>query len=139
MARFLIRSLVSTAITLFLVSLLIEVGGGDIAQKILGIFSTPEQRASFRAQVGLDAPVWQRYLDWLIESDWRAESHLAHPPSENDAQSRGRRGRMVGGFGGGARLVVFHAMRNALLEVLSEFEPVLNVGKAAHSRYDVQI
>jgi peptide/nickel transport system permease protein len=76
MARFLARSAVSTVITMFLVSVLLwvllEVGSGDPTVKILGVFATPEQRASYRAQLGLDAPTWQRYVDWLIGNDWRA-------------------------------------------------------------------
>ena len=83
MARFIIRSIISTIVTLLLVSialfLLIEVGSGDIAVKILGVFSTPEQRASYRAQLGLDAPAWQRYIDWLIGNDWRAKRYIGHP------------------------------------------------------------
>ncbi|MCB0116491.1 MAG: ABC transporter permease, partial [Caldilineaceae bacterium] len=83
MARFIIRSLISTVVTMFLVSVLlftlIEVGSGDVTVKILGVFSTPEQRASYRAQLGLDAPSWQRYLDWLIGSDWRAERQVGYP------------------------------------------------------------
>jgi peptide/nickel transport system permease protein len=83
MARFLLRSVISTLITMLLVSLLLflllEVGSGDISVKILGVFATPEQRASYRAQLGLDAPVWQRYLDWLIGSDWRAEQQVSYP------------------------------------------------------------
>ena len=69
MARFIIRSLISTVVTMLLVSillfLLIEVGSGDISVKILGVFATEEQKASYRAQLGLDAPLWQRYVDWL--------------------------------------------------------------------------
>ena len=83
MARFLLRSLISTFVTMFLVSVLLwvllEVATGDVAVKLLGVFSTPEQRASYRAQLGLDAPSWQRYLDWLIGSDWRAESQVGLP------------------------------------------------------------
>jgi peptide/nickel transport system permease protein len=83
MLRFLIRSVVSTIVTILLVSIglfiLIEIGSGDISVKILGVFSTPEQRASYRAQLGLNAPVWQRYLDWLVGNDWRAQSRLTHP------------------------------------------------------------
>ena len=83
MVRFLVRSVVSTIVTILLVSIglfiLIEVGSGDISVKILGVFATPEQRASYRAQLGLDAPVWQRYLDWLIGNDWRAQSNMTHP------------------------------------------------------------
>jgi len=82
MARFLFRSVISTIVTMLLVSIalffLIEVGSGDITVKILGIESTPEQRASYRAQLGLNWPAWQRYLDWLAGSDWRAESRVGH-------------------------------------------------------------
>ena len=82
MARFLVRSIISTIVTMLLVSIalffLIEVGSGDITVKILGIESTPEQRASYRAQLGLNWPAWQRYVDWLAGSDWRAESLVGH-------------------------------------------------------------
>lgn len=96
MARFLVRSVISTIVTMVLVSAalfyLLEVGSGDITIKILGIESTPEQRASYRAQLGLDAPVWQRYLDWLIGSDLRAQRAVGMPlvsvpnPSTGEAQ-----------------------------------------------------
>ena len=83
MARFIINSVVSTIITLLLVSIslffLTEVGGGDIALKILGVFSTPEQRQSFRGQLGLDAPAWLRYVDWLIGNDWRVSDKIGYP------------------------------------------------------------
>jgi peptide/nickel transport system permease protein len=83
MARFLVRSITSTAITMALVSIflffLLEVGSGDVTVKILGVFATPDQRASYRAQLGLDAPAWQRYIDWLAGSDWRAGALLQYP------------------------------------------------------------
>ena len=83
MARFIIRSIISTIVTMLLVSIalfvLVEVGSGDITVKILGVFSTPEQRASYRAQLGLDAPAWQRYIDWLIGNDWRAKNLVGYP------------------------------------------------------------
>jgi peptide/nickel transport system permease protein len=83
MARFIIRSIIATIVTMLLVSIalfiLVEVGSGDITVKILGVFATPEQRASYKAQLGLDAPSWQRYLDWLTGSDWRAERQVGHP------------------------------------------------------------
>ncbi|MEJ2512812.1 MAG: hypothetical protein P8Y72_14605, partial [Anaerolineales bacterium] len=83
MARFIIKSIIATIVTMLLVSIalfiLVEVGSGDISVKILGVFATPEQRASYNAQLGLDAPTWQRYLDWLIGSDWRAEKQVGHP------------------------------------------------------------
>ena len=50
MTRFLVRSIISTVITMLLVSILlfflIQVGSGDISVKILGVFATEEQRAS---------------------------------------------------------------------------------------------
>jgi peptide/nickel transport system permease protein len=83
MARFLIRSFISTIITILLVSItlfiLLEVGTGDIALKILGVFSTEEQRASFRAQLGLNRPAWVRYTEWLFGSDWKVESLVGYP------------------------------------------------------------
>jgi peptide/nickel transport system permease protein len=83
MARFIIRSLISTIITMLLVSILlfvlIEVGSGDITIKILGVFATEEQKASYRAQLGLDAPLWQRYIDWLAGNDWRARAQVGYP------------------------------------------------------------
>ncbi len=83
MVRYLIRSVISTFVTMFLVSallwLLLDIGTGDVTVKILGVFSTPEQRASYRAQLGLDAPSWQRYLDWLVGSDRRAETRIGWP------------------------------------------------------------
>lgn len=83
MARFIIRSIVSTIITMLLVSLalffLLEVGSGDVALKILGVFSTEEQRASFRAQLGLNRSPWVRYAEWLLGNDWKAKSRIGHP------------------------------------------------------------
>jgi peptide/nickel transport system permease protein len=82
MARFLVRSIISTIITVLLVSItlfvLLEVGTGDVALKILGVFSTEEQRASFRAQLGLDRPAWVRYTEWLFGSDWKVESLVGY-------------------------------------------------------------
>lgn len=83
MGRFIYRSIVSTVVTMLLVSILlfamIEIGTGDISVKILGVFSTPEQRASYNAQLGLDAPVYLRYLDWLVGNDWRAKGKVGYP------------------------------------------------------------
>jgi peptide/nickel transport system permease protein len=38
---------------------------GNVAQSILGIGATPAAVAGLNHQLGLDRPVWQRYLDWL--------------------------------------------------------------------------
>jgi peptide/nickel transport system permease protein len=83
MARFIVRSIVSTIITMLLVSIalffLLEVGSGDVALKILGVFSTEAQRASFRTQLGLDRSPFTRYTEWLVGNDWKAESLVGYP------------------------------------------------------------
>lgn len=83
MARFLLRSVVSTLITLVLVSvlvfLLMEVLGRSVSVQVLGVFATPEQYASYDNQLGLDEPAWQRYMDWVIGSDRRAARRVGHP------------------------------------------------------------
>jgi peptide/nickel transport system permease protein len=83
MARFIVRSFVSTIITMLLVSMalffLLEVGSGDVALKILGVFSTEAQRESYRAQLGLDRSPWVRYTEWLLGNDWKARSLVGFP------------------------------------------------------------
>ena len=83
MARFLLRSIVSTIITMLLVSgilfLLMEVMGRSVSVQVLGVFATPEQLASYDNQLGLDQSPWQRYLDWLAGSDWRARDKVGYP------------------------------------------------------------
>lgn len=49
---------------------MLEVGGRDIATRILGIESTEEQRASLRLQLGLDQSAPLRYATWLLGNDW---------------------------------------------------------------------
>ena len=83
MARFILRSVISTIITMLLVSgflfFLLEVGGRDVVVNLLGVFATPEQMTSYKHQLGLDAPAWQRYEDWLIGNDWRARGDVGYP------------------------------------------------------------
>ncbi|MEM8529476.1 MAG: ABC transporter permease [Chloroflexota bacterium] len=83
MARFLLRSIVSTVITMLLVSMilffLLEVSGRDVTVQILGVFATDEQRESLSNQLGLDQPAWLRYVDWLAGSDWRADDLVGYP------------------------------------------------------------
>jgi peptide/nickel transport system permease protein len=96
MARFLIRSVISTVVTMLLVSValftLMEIVGRKVSVQILGVFATPESIASYDNQLGLDEPAWQRYTDWLIGSDWRAERRVGHPlvtaadPRSGDAE-----------------------------------------------------
>ena len=76
MAKFIIRRFFLMLLTMFLVSiavfLITESSPGNVAKNILGAFVTPEQEASFLAQMGLDKPVSTRYLYWLAGSDWQA-------------------------------------------------------------------
>lgn len=82
MARFLGRSAISAVVTMLLVSiflfLLLETRTDSIALRILGVFATEEQLASYKAQLGLDSPPEIRYLDWLIGSEWRAEDQVGY-------------------------------------------------------------
>ena len=71
MARFIGRRLlyllpVLLAVTLltFLIAALLP---GDLAYTMLGDQATPDKVAALRAQMGLDLPLWQRYLHWLWE------------------------------------------------------------------------
>ena len=82
MARFLGRSAISAVVTMLLVSIflfvLLESRTDKVALRILGVFATEEQLASNKAQLGLDSAPEQRYLDWLIGSEWRAENRVDH-------------------------------------------------------------
>lgn len=84
MARFIVRSLISTVVTILLVSMVLfalldAIGSERVINRVLGVFATAEQRASFKSQLGLDQPLWLRYSDWLIGSDWRAQSLVGYP------------------------------------------------------------
>jgi peptide/nickel transport system permease protein len=58
---------------------MVEYGRGDVTVKILGIESTQEQRESYRNQLGLNQPPFQRYATWLLGNDWWLERRLAFP------------------------------------------------------------
>ena len=83
MAKFIVRRLGFMLLTMFIVSIAIfainEIAPGNIARNILGAFATPEQEASFLAQLGLDQPLHIRYITWLVGSDWRAERMVGMP------------------------------------------------------------
>ncbi|MBU2643072.1 ABC transporter permease [bacterium] len=83
MLKFVLRRFFLLLLTMFLVSIavfvIVESSPGNIAKNILGAFITPEQEASFLAQMGLDQPLPSRYVSWLIGSDWRAEAKVGLP------------------------------------------------------------
>jgi len=80
MAKFIVRRFLLLLLTMFLVSvavfLITESSPGNVARNVLGAFVTPEQEASFLAQMGLDRPIYLRYLHWLGGSDWHASQKV---------------------------------------------------------------
>ncbi len=64
-----VKRLAFGLLTIFVISILIAIGvdflPGDLAQAILGQAATPENVAAFRKELGLDLPLWQRYITWL--------------------------------------------------------------------------
>lgn len=83
MAKFIIRRLLLMLLTMFLVSvavfLITEAAPGNVARNVLGIHITPAQEASFLNQVGLDEPLYERYVNWLLGTDWRASRLVGMP------------------------------------------------------------
>ena len=83
MAKFIVRRFFLLLLTMLLVSvavfLITEASPGNVAKNVLGAFITPEQEASFLAQMGLDKPVHIRYIHWLLGSDWLARRHVGLP------------------------------------------------------------
>jgi peptide/nickel transport system permease protein len=67
--RLVVSRVLLSLLTLLLVSIIVfamlEVLPGDVASRILGRDATPESLAALRAQLHLDQPAPQRYLDWL--------------------------------------------------------------------------
>jgi peptide/nickel transport system permease protein len=64
-----VRRVAAGVVTLLVVSALVFAGTellpGDAAGAVLGRNAAPEQLAELRAQMGLDRPAVERYLDWL--------------------------------------------------------------------------
>jgi len=83
MAKFIVRRFFLLLLTMFVVSVavfvIVESSPGNIAKNILGAFITPEQEASFLAQMGFDKPMTTRYMYWLTGSDWHAARKVKMP------------------------------------------------------------
>ena len=83
MLKFILRRFFLLLLTMLLVSvavfLITESAPGNVARNVLGAFVTPEQEASFLAQIGLDKPVYTRYLYWIVGSDWIATKKAGLP------------------------------------------------------------
>lgn len=69
MALYLTRQLINMLVTLvvisFLVFMLNELSPGDVARKILGPYAMQDQVDTLTKQMGLDRPVWVRYVEWI--------------------------------------------------------------------------
>ena len=69
MLNFVVRRLLAILPVLLAVSLLTFLIAallpGDLAYVILGDQATPENVAALRRDMGLDQPLWWRYLSWL--------------------------------------------------------------------------
>ena len=69
MTFFLLRRLAQFVATLLAISIIVfavmNVLPGDPALTILGIDASEEARLALTRELGLDAPAWQRYLDWI--------------------------------------------------------------------------
>lgn len=59
------RSLLVVLLVTIAVVALLSLAPGSVAAVILGENATPEAVAALNAKLGLDQPLWQRYLDWL--------------------------------------------------------------------------
>ena len=69
MLAYILRKLISLIASLAFASLaifaVVEVIPGDPAAYMLGINAQEDTVAALRAQLGLDVPLWQRYLNWI--------------------------------------------------------------------------
>ncbi|WP_119304506.1 ABC transporter permease [Dongia deserti] len=69
MLAFFLKRLASLVFTMLVVSALVfaafEFTPGQMATKILGPFSTQDQRDRLMEELGLHRPVWERYFEWL--------------------------------------------------------------------------
>ena len=83
---FILRKLGGAAATMlavsFLVFLALEVNVGDVAVKVLGQFSTPDQRAAWLLEHGYRDPFVLRYGRWLwafVSGDWGTSTYYHAP------------------------------------------------------------
>ena len=69
----------------FLIFLALEVNIEEVAVKVLGQYSTAEQRAAWLTQNGYDDPFLIRYLRWLmnfVTGDWGQSTYFRAPVME---------------------------------------------------------
>jgi len=95
MSRYIIRRMGFMLLTMFMVSVAVfvisEVAPGDVARHILGQFATPEQVELLRRQMGLEEPLYVRYVDWLVGNDWRLSRLVGKPLRQAEVGGRGEK------------------------------------------------
>ena len=89
MLHYILRKLTSLFVSLAFASLaifaVVEVIPGDPAAYMLGINAQEDTVAALRAQLGLDVPLWQRYLNWvggLVTGDFGTSYTYRTPVAE---------------------------------------------------------
>jgi peptide/nickel transport system permease protein len=89
LAQLLFRRILLGLVTLWAVLTLIFLAfaflPGDLAEAILGQEATPQTIAAFRRELGLDLPLWQRYLEWmgnLLQGDLGKSLESGRPVTE---------------------------------------------------------
>lgn len=89
MTKTLVKRVLLLLATLLLVTILAFVAfsiiPGDPTSSMLGVEATPEQIAALRDRLGLDLPIWQRYLHWLgglLTGDLGESYNYAMPVSQ---------------------------------------------------------
>lgn len=69
--KYLVKKLITLIITLFMVSvaafIAFQVIPGDVVTSILGTEATPEREEQLRAELGLDKPPVERYVNWMTD------------------------------------------------------------------------
>ena len=72
MIRFILRRVVSGVVLVFVISVvaftLLYAGGGDIARRILGQNATQEIVDRKAAELGLNRPLVEQYVDWFLHA-----------------------------------------------------------------------
>jgi peptide/nickel transport system permease protein len=96
MTRYILRRLIQLIPVLLGISLVVflimALLPGDPALAILGPYATPEALASLRAELGLDQPLWKRFVIWLgnvLQGDLGRSITLQRPVVDEIAERIG--------------------------------------------------
>ena len=83
----------------FLIYLVLEHDAASVAAKVIGQYSTDDQRALWLAENGYNAPFIERYLRWLgrfVTGDWGNSSHFREQVAVLLPQHLARTGVLAG-------------------------------------------